>query len=86
MDQLSSYLVCLYELCTFLEVTPEHICISHYQAYHTLHILTYSALDLSLDKLCTVPAVFTVILVMQAFACTAGHRRDTLVAGYCSTL
>ncbi len=83
MDQLSSYLVCLYSLCTCLEVTPKHMCISHYQA---VHISTHSALDLSMDSLCTVLAVFIVTLVMQAFACPAGHCGDTLVARYCSTL
>ena len=52
MDQLSSYLVWLYELCTLLEVTTKHMCISPYQAYHTLHISTHSALNLSMHKLC----------------------------------
>ena len=43
MEQLSSYLVCLYSLCTCLEVMPENTCISHYQAYHTLHIPNHCA-------------------------------------------
>ncbi len=70
MDQLSSYLVCLYELCTLLEVTTKHMCIPPYQAYHTLHILSHSA---HFNPLCTEPVNGQIVHKTGCLYCYSCH-------------